>query len=200
VRARSRPAIGGVTEGVRTPRATLRHGSGWHRGRSDRARRSPLVPVSSARQAKACRRAHEEQRHRLSIRRHGGAHHFHSPRCTLRSPADGKGRNEGYLRHQSPQPGHGLQGPSRAPGSDSELGTLGGDLYGTGLRSRLCLSSFVEKCVPACLPTTMNDFKEDWNLFRKLFQTTPANRPATSPESKRTWKNCERTPLPIGVS
>jgi hypothetical protein len=46
----------------------------------------------------------------------------------------------------------------------------------------------------------MNDFKEDWNLFRKLFQITPANRPETSPESKRTWKNCERTPLPIGVS
>ena len=33
MRARSRLAIGGVTEGVRTPRATLRRGNGRHRGR-----------------------------------------------------------------------------------------------------------------------------------------------------------------------
>jgi len=49
-----------------------------------------LLSIPSPGQTKACRRTHEGERYRLFICRHGGANHFHNPRCALRSPPDGE--------------------------------------------------------------------------------------------------------------
>src|SRR5664280_1367338 len=61
-------------------------------------------------------------------------------RCAVRGPTNRGGRNEKSVRHQSPQCGHGLQGASRAPGSNAELGALKGNLRGAGLHPRLYVS------------------------------------------------------------